>query len=70
MTPQEKADELIRKYYRNSDLIAEDLIWTQAKECALIAVDEILDFLSKSQYNYVNTITHWQEIKQEIENYD
>ena len=43
MTPQEKAEELIKRYYRDSDLLVEDLSWTQAKECALIAVDEIIE---------------------------
>ena len=44
MKAKEKTDELIRKYYRNSDLIDEDLTWIQAKQCALIAVDEIIKY--------------------------
>jgi hypothetical protein len=42
MTAKDKARELINKYFKESDLLYEDLTWTQAKECALIAVDEIL----------------------------
>ena len=60
MTPQEKVNELIRKYYRDSDLLVEDLSWIQAKECALIAVDEILNI------GFIE-VPYWQEVKQEIE---
>lgn len=42
MNAKEKAEELIKRYYRDSDLLVEDLSWIQAKECALIAVEEIL----------------------------
>jgi hypothetical protein len=60
MTPQEKANELIRKYYRDSDLLVEDLSWIQAKECALIAVDEILNIGCIE-------VPYWYEVKQELE---
>jgi hypothetical protein len=60
MTPKEKAKELVLKYeeYFNN-------IYTNYKaiKCALIAVDEILGFLS-----YQSHIKYWQEVKQEIEN--
>jgi len=42
MTPQEKAKQLANKYFKQSDLLYEDLTWIQAKECALIAVDELI----------------------------
>jgi hypothetical protein len=42
MTPKEKATELTNKYFKGSDLLYHDLSWIQAKECALIAVEEIL----------------------------
>jgi hypothetical protein len=75
MTPQEKADELIRKYYRNSNLIGEDLTWTQAKECALIAIDEIIKecYMWNGNDNVIwetNRFNYWNEVKQEIKNYD
>jgi hypothetical protein len=71
MTPQEKTDELIRKYYRNSDLIDEDLTWTQAKECALIAIDEIIKecYMWNGNDNVIwetNRFNYWNEVKQEI----
>lgn len=75
MTPKEKAEELIKRYYIDSDLLVEDLSWIQAKECALIAVDEIyngglhlhygayLDEFEDKQNYY----SYWQEVKKEIE---
>ena len=72
MTPKEKAEELIRKYYRwglHKD--GQSLSWLESKECALIPVDEILyefDHLAWDNDTYSNTkIKYWQEVKQEIE---
>jgi preprotein translocase subunit SecE len=67
MNPKEKAKELANKYFQDSDLLYLDLTWTQAKECATIAVDEIISVIEngkpiKSQYKY------WQEVKEEINN--
>jgi hypothetical protein len=64
MTPKEKAEELFDKYY--DYLGMPDCI---AKECTLIAVDEIL-FALKYDMNEPTSgsIRYWQEVKQEIEN--
>jgi len=67
MTPREKAKELVSKYYKDSDLLVEDLSWTQAKECALIAVDEILNHHSQEKNLYRIDTYYWQEVKKEIE---
>ncbi len=61
MIPQEKAKELVQKYFnrfhRSSDL---ELSWKECKQCALIAVDEILNIqVMKNGY--------WQQVKEEIE---
>jgi len=63
MTPKEKAKELFTKYYF---LFPEkhriDFGYKESKQCALIAVDElILDAYNNYYHNY------WQEVKQEIE---
>jgi hypothetical protein len=66
MTPKEKAKELVNKFYvilmkKNYPNVAQMDV---AKECALIAVDEILEPFRKvlpSSRNY------WEEVKQEIE---
>jgi hypothetical protein len=60
MTAKEKAKELINKYFKESDLLYEDLTWTQSKECALITVDECLHTCVESMIYY------WKEVKQEI----
>ena len=62
MTPKEKAKELVDKYHNKSDLLYETLSFIQAKECALIAVDEILSAIGFS----VND-EYWGQVKQEIE---
>jgi hypothetical protein len=59
MTPKEKAEELVNKYLMNTPI---GFHIDDAKECALIAVDElILDAYNNYFYNY------WQEVKKEIE---
>jgi hypothetical protein len=80
MTPKEKAKALVKNYisicerwnidYVNSKTIEElkkelfQLQWFIPKQCALIAVDEIIKALSEDINPLVN---YWYEIKQEIE---
>jgi hypothetical protein len=72
MTPKEKAEELFTTYrfalsIKNAPLgNQKDLI---AKQCALIAVDEILLSFTALSYGviYLGQIDYWQEVKQEIE---
>lgn len=70
MTAKEKAFSLFCKYYRDSDLLVEDLSRIQAKECALIAVDELLEeFPSqcpKDSYEMERHI-YWLQVKEEIQ---
>jgi hypothetical protein len=71
MTPKEKAEELYNKYLI---LIVDDIIDMKiiygtlthklAKQCALIAVDEVLNLCWGG--NKIG-IKHWEDIKQEIE---
>jgi len=56
MTPKEKAEDLVDKYYEFNNINYEC-----AKECALIAVDEILKTNPYKARNY------WHEVKTEIE---
>ena len=77
MTPKEKAEELVDKYkpfvypyvgssYLTGDEYPEQIL-NYAKQCALIAVDEILNLASF--YNDTQgEVTYWTEVKQEIEN--
>jgi hypothetical protein len=62
MTPKEKAEELVIEYWH----LLNDL--RIAKQCALIAVDEILKELFNDELYYLETKIHyWQEVKQEIQ---
>ena len=60
MTPKEKAFELYFKYYR--DVLANS---EKAKQCALIAVDEILSMKIVRKDDL--TDEYWENVKQEIE---
>ena len=61
MTPQEKAERLVDKYVEMEYLKDfQGMYFSLAKQCALIAVDEILK-------EVVLTTMYWQEVKQEIE---
>ena len=71
MTPKEKAKELYLRY--TDALNIRDLQTTAnpfAKQCALIAVDEILsdykNYLMHENTEYKG-LKYWQEVKQEIE---
>jgi hypothetical protein len=77
MTPKEKAKELVDKFYQRfplkmnvittrGDLSWEYDSWNEAKECALIAVDEILNI--KSVDRDYDLSTYWEEVKTEIYN--
>jgi hypothetical protein len=88
MTPQEKAEELVDKFYQttpNEAWINEPLgiseeynAWKQAKQCALMAVDEILKDLKVSlkvaedlhphaRGLIMGSFADWLEVKQELE---
>jgi hypothetical protein len=62
-TPKEKAKELLDKYwiYLRAGLLYDEETKEDAKHCALIAVDEILEecVLERDWY--------WEKVKQEIE---
>ena len=58
MTPREKAKELVEKYVQYTPVEFE---YEYAKNCALIAVDEILSLVPLVDRDF------WQEVKQEIE---
>jgi hypothetical protein len=71
MTPEEKANELFNHYYNLIQRIGgyleqEILVSILAKQCALIAIDEILNINSVDKDF---SLTHyWLDVKDEIEN--
>lgn len=77
MTPQEKAKELVEYYAETIKPILFGVIlerdWKTAKQCALIAVYEILESQPSRRYwdtyddETPSASIYWQEVKQEIE---
>jgi hypothetical protein len=65
MTPKEKAKELVEKFYH----IKIHVHYSIAKQCALIAVDDILEIFKCSPQLFVDTLMYkyWQQVKIEIE---
>jgi hypothetical protein len=68
MTPKEKAKQLVEKMiiYHSPD----DKDYEAAKDCALIAVDEILDLkhiVTLRRNMHEMELDFWDEVKQEIE---
>ncbi len=62
MTPKEKAQELVEKYFntchKSSDL---ELSWKVCKLCALIALDEMIELCESYMTPY------YEEVKKEID---
>ena len=68
MTPKEKANQLVDNYWL-MDKINPSLSKEQAKQCALVAVDEILFVLKFNlDFKMEKSIKYWQEVKDEILN--
>jgi hypothetical protein len=68
MTPKEKAQELINKFYFDTSLTDID----EVKQCAIIAIDEIIivshPFGLNDYTDYLkNGDSYWHKVKKEIE---
>jgi hypothetical protein len=73
MTPKEKAEELVNKYFKYLNYEFGDMVYSlrdkYPQQCALIAVDEIIlqvNELSDSEW-YLAAKQYLYEVKQEIE---
>jgi hypothetical protein len=84
MTPKEKAEELVDRFHikvhvsfvENSipSVVNALMLYDSAKQCALIAVDEIINTNPKITINWAfsgiqefDNVNYWQEVKKEIE---
>lgn len=74
MTPKEKANELVDKFYtidEDSEMFdGFTMPIFYAQRCALIAVDEIMEvcyYTREVEFNDFFSYDYWQEVKQEIE---
>jgi len=71
MTPKEKTIELVNSFYNNAEsrnkigAFDEDLHQYNCKQCALIAVDEIIEI---TQHESPSSWVYYMEVKKEIEN--
>ena len=65
MTPKEKAFELVTAYSRILPINQTTLL--DHKNCARIAVDEIVQSRKNDNIFRVQDLTYWQEVKQEID---
>ena len=64
MTPKEKAEELVKEFGLKFPMGSpDDFIFNQAKQCALICVDELLE----SNSMFPQSIEYWKKVKQEID---
>jgi hypothetical protein len=66
MTPEEKAKDLVLRYLRIDNNTIQWFNLYIAKQCALIAVDEILEI--KSVDKDFSLSHYWLDVKNEIEN--
>jgi hypothetical protein len=71
MTPKEKAQELVSKYITNQNSwylenLVDGLRIAHAKQCALIAVNEI--YQANLKIHVAKRNIYWNEVIQEIEN--
>jgi hypothetical protein len=76
MTPQDKAQELFKKYTIATWIKMDEIKYLTtiptAKECSLIAVDEILEAVNvttgnSAQQRLVDTLnSYWNKVKEEI----
>ena len=64
MTPKDKASDLVNKFVYHVESITDWGQLNNAKECALIAVDEILNITWVDQFLTVEE--YWNEVKNEI----
>ena len=77
MTAKEKALELINKFI-DASIVEEEINYyhpkpySLAKQCAIIAVDEILSVMNslftESYLDSLDENKYWQQVKEEIEN--
>jgi hypothetical protein len=63
MTPKEKAIELVYKFYWRETHLTCSI--TDAKQCALVSVDEIIKYVLPRYQDFTFAL-YWEEVKYEI----
>jgi hypothetical protein len=69
MTPQEKAKQLVKIFQFETEIneIIAKFQKHKAKQCALIAVDELIEALDENAWQNRNVAEYYKEVKHEIE---
>lgn len=76
MTPQQKAKELVHRFYNNAEsrnkigTYDDDMHINNCKHCALIAVDEVLEATKRYDYTLGPNPSYndyWLKVKYQIE---
>ena len=65
MNPKEKAEQLLSKMFNTGSALYAERI--RAKQCALIAVDEIINTIEQI-FETFEERKYWNEVKNEINN--
>ena len=65
MTPKEKAEEIYDNCLNKIQGLEGTEWWESAKQCAIIAVDEIIKF--GNQLGIREPMMYWYKVKEEIE---
>jgi hypothetical protein len=71
MAPKEKAEQLVEIFMNIKQQKFADysvIYHPTAKQCALLAVNEIIKSIPQEPRSYTDTMLYWYEVKQEIEN--
>jgi len=72
MMPRDKARQLVNQFMKYSESGIDNNVKTlksNAKKCALIAVDEILDILHPNNWQLeIDKYYYWKDVKEEINN--
>ena len=68
MTPKQKAKELVMLYSKKSNNLKQRTDWDYDKQCALIAVDQIINAIDWHEFETPNKeIEYWNEVKNEMQ---
>ena len=67
MTPKDKADELVSKFWKKPQENNEIISSTTAKLLALMAVDEILNSRKEHLVQSLKFYEYWTEVKKAVE---
>ena len=70
MTPQEKAKELVKKYVEFKIDCQHRIFGIElSKQCAIIAVNEIIEAIDWHEYETPNKeLNYWLDVRKEINN--